>query len=227
MAASALVKAELAGELKRVTRAHNLSLLLSLELKDEEENTVYRRNIEARSFLLNFINMLMAWLTASSRPGKDVNGNTVDLRLSWDQRTVSFLVEGRTIGYTITVAGEQAWALKEDDTHGILVGTGNKPVEFTDYRLENKIPNGLGPGKMLYLSCDVGPTTVAADMAFINIARGFINNSGSDITVREVGLAVHQISPDADILIIRDLIGETVVPNGYLLQVTYTLLARV
>jgi len=117
--------------------------------------------------------------------------------------------------------------LKGDDTHGILVGSGTKTVEYDDYRLEAKIPNGTGPGQMLYLVCTIEPVVTVGNQALFKIARSYINASGGDIYVRELGVAGRQATPYTDVLFIRDLIPEVRVPNGFTFNVSYSIIVEV
>jgi len=125
------------------------------------------------------------------------------------------------------VRGAIVWALKGDDTHGILIGSGTKAVDYNDYRLDSKIPNGVGSGKMLYLTCTIEPTYVSGNLAFFRISRSFLNASGGDIYVRELGVAAHQADPYTDVLLIRDLMPETKVQDGYTFNASYTIIVEV
>jgi len=191
-----------------------ISLDIDLALKDENGNIVKKVRTPGNSFLLNFVNMLYAVFTAKAF------ANFASERI---QTTQSYMIEGRQIQYTRELAGIQAWAPKEDDTHGILIGNGTNTVTPNDTWLASQIKNGLGPGQMLYLFSDIDTTTVAGNSAYITLKRSFINHSGNDITITELGLAVWNVSPSAYILIIRDLIPSINVPNNYTLDVQYTI----
>ena len=156
-----------------------------------------------------------------------MNGDNITTMLCKVKKTVSYTVEYHETRYERTLAGYQAWALKEDDSHGILVGTGTKTVEADDYALESKVPNGVGSGMMLYLSSDVENVEVVGNEARLVLKRSFINHSGADITINEVGLVVRQFCPEDNILVIRDLIEPITVPNDYTLDVQYTLIISV
>ncbi|MFP3265625.1 MAG: hypothetical protein RXO54_07315 [Acidilobus sp.] len=191
-----------------------ISLDIDIVLKDKDGSVVKRVRTPGNSFLLNFMNMLYAVLTATAFAG------FASERI---RTTPSYNIEGRQIQYTRELAGIQAWAPKEDDTHGILIGNGTSTVTPTDTWLASQIKNGLGPGQMLYLFSEVGTTTVAGTSAYITLKRSFINHSGNDITVTELGVAVWNVNPSAYLLIIRDLIPPVDVPNDYTLDVQYTI----
>ena len=72
-----------------------------------------------------------------------------------------------------------------DDTYGIQVGTGTTEPTRDNYRLEHKITHGTGSGQLYYYAC----TFVQGD-DYVEVRRTFANQSGADITINEVGLAV-------------------------------------
>jgi hypothetical protein len=191
-----------------------ISLDIDLILKDENGNIVKRVRTPGNSFLLNFMNMLYAVLKATA---------FVNFASERIKTTQSYTIEGRQIQYTRELAGIQAWAPKEDDTHGILIGNGTNAVTPNDTWLASQIKNGLGPGQMLYLFSDIDTTTVAGNSAYITLMRSFINHSGNDITITELGLAVWNVNPSSYQLIIRDLIPSIDIPNNYTLDVQYTI----
>ena len=200
-----------------------LQASIVLTLKDKDEKVVEKKEFPANSFVLNFMRLLYTVMTASTYNVMDTNGNVVTAKLAKIEQHVRYEVEYRETEYYRHIAGYQAWAPKEDDSHGVMVGSGTATVTAEDYRLEAKIPNGLGSDQMIYLYSRVGETQTAGNEAHLFITRSFINHSGDSIMVREVGVAVMQVSPIANILIIRDLVEETEVPNDYTLDVQYTL----
>lgn len=85
--------------------------------------------------------------------------------------------------------GRGCRAAANDAGHGLVVGTSNTVEDFDHYNLQAPIANGLGAGQLSMiaqeapvLSYDAGTKTLTDTMVrFMN------NNSGGDITVREVG----------------------------------------
>jgi len=200
---------------------------LRIGLFDERKRLVEEKELDSHSFLFNFIVLLYNMLTNQLAQAKDIDGNAVTPKLQ--KRTLSFtyVVEEHETRYTKDVAGWQAWALKEDDSHGILIGKGTATVSPYDYRLADKIPHGIGAGKMVYLDCVVKTHEVIGNIAKLDIERRFVNFSGETITVTEVGLAVYDVSSGKVILIIRDLIEPIEVPDSYTLKVTYSIYVQV
>jgi hypothetical protein len=115
-----------------------------------------------------------------------------------------------------------------DDTYGIVVGSGSTPVSPTDYRLASKISHGTGAGRLDYESHTV--TSAYSDTSsYFEIARSFVNRSGGDVIVREVGLIarnywkdLNSVYVDVKFLIARDVLQNPIlVPNLASLTVRY------
>ena len=200
---------------------------LRIGIFDERERLVEEKELDSHSFLFNFIVLLYNMLTNQLAQAKDIDGNVVTPQLLRKYVSKSYTIEYKTTTISKYIAGWQAWALKEDDSHGILIGRGTATVSPYDYRLADKIPHGIGSGKMVYLDCVVKTHEVVGNMAKLDIERRFVNFSGETITVTEVGLAVYDVSSGRVILIIRDLIEPTDVPDSYTMKVTYSIYVQV
>lgn len=106
---------------------------------------------------------------------------------------------------------------------GILVGTGTNPPSIDDYVMQTPIAHGTGSGQMQYSAVTFGAPASDGTTSQFTITRDFANNSGSSITVREIGLVVSQ---PGSFLTIRDAVNITV-PNGETLTVNYRIQATV
>jgi len=107
-----------------------------------------------------------------------------------------------------------------DDNYGILVGSSDIAFDVAQYNLGSKIPNGNGTGQIGYQG-----VTVYQDMPNQKTwQRAFVNTSGGDITVREIGFAVKAgITTLYSILLARDVLSTPVtVPNYGTLVIRYT-----
>lgn len=114
-----------------------------------------------------------------------------------------------------------------NDSYGIWIGTGSAPNEISTYTLQSKIPHGTGSNKMQYgeTVCSMIDSSNFPIMRF-EITRSFTNNSGGNITVREIGLVMQHSSDgssiNARLMICRDVLSSPVtVPNGGILYVKY------
>lgn len=81
-------------------------------------------------------------------------------------------------------------AALNDDTHGLLVGTGTTAVAKDDNTIETKINDGSAAGELVYNAMVVSATTAIAGGYRVTLSRQFDNDSGGDITVKECGLVV-------------------------------------
>jgi hypothetical protein len=108
-----------------------------------------------------------------------------------------------------------------DDTYGIWVGSGSAPVSPSDCALASKIPHGTGTGQLDYDTHTV-VSSYSSTSSYVEIYRSFVNKSGSDVVVREVGLAARSRDSrqgiDSKFLVARDVLPTpiTVKPLGSL-----------
>jgi hypothetical protein len=103
-----------------------------------------------------------------------------------------------------------------DDNYGILVGSSDIAFDVAQYNLGSKIPNGSGTGQIGYQ----GVTIYQDQPNQRTWQRAFVNTSGGDITVKEIGL-VAKVGYYA--LLARDVLSTPVtVPNYGTLVVRYT-----
>jgi len=198
--------------IKHEVQLKGISLSIRLQLKDKDEKIVLERVEAGNSFLLNFMRMLYAIFTVSEYS---------EFIYKADRERRSRELLGREFMVEYILDGMHAWAYKEDDTHGIVIGRGEAVLTPDDQALSAKISNGLEAGKMLYLFSDIRPTTVTATEAYIALRRSFINHSGAPITIKELGVIVWVVGTNKYKLIIRDLIIPVTVPNDYTLDVQY------
>jgi len=109
--------------------------------------------------------------------------------------------------------------------NGIIIGTSNVAFSVSQYSLGAVIQHGSGSGQMVYTTMPTpsDPAYTAPDILLM-ISRDFTNNSGASITVREIGFMGSTAMSDqqvASVLFARDVVGDTVVTNGQVLNVQY------
>ncbi len=114
----------------------------------------------------------------------------------------------------------------DDDRDGIILGGGDTAETLTDYALDAMISSGTGPGELVYgfqryyTVSNVETQFKPTSDGYMNIIfeRLFENRTASDITVREVGLAVNYVSTTAgnQALILRKVLDTpvTIQPGG-------------
>lgn len=110
------------------------------------------------------------------------------------------------------------------DLHGIVIGTGNTPVDITDYQLVAQIMDGGGAGQMIYNAEGFDTSVTIADPdATFETWRNFNNNSGAGITVKETGIYCYaDASGLVYLCLVRDVPTEIIVPDGGGCYVKYT-----
>ncbi len=112
-------------------------------------------------------------------------------------------------------------------TSGIVVGSDNTPESFESFCLGATIGEGSGAGRLSYSAhlpnvrnYDAGTKTMS-----VAVARFMNNNSGNNITVREVAQIANILNYKyrKPFLVSRDLVTpEILIPNAGQLRVTYT-----
>jgi len=139
-------------------------------------------------------------------------------------------VDGNTVGFTLKKANDLYWydasvlAPSGDDNYGILVGSSDADFDVTQHNLGSKIAHGTGSGQLSY-----GETSeVGEGNDYKTWQRAFDNFSGADITVKEIGMFAKAVREESGvpqtyyIMLARDVITTTTVPNGGRLIVKYT-----
>jgi hypothetical protein len=110
---------------------------------------------------------------------------------------------------------------------GTVIGSGTTSPTFTDSTMATIIDHGTGAGQMIY---EQGSVVNQAINQELFVGRTFRNNSGSPITVNEIGLAQRATSnaasfvfPKANvILFVRDVLSSGIsVPDGGYLSTVY------
>jgi len=112
-----------------------------------------------------------------------------------------------------------------DDTFGLVVGTGTTPETNTDYALDTQIAHGTGAGQLDYGAHSFTATAVVGSNVDMVVSRSFYNGSGSSITVREIGIYCQSryATGYAYFCTLRDVLGTPgVVNNTETLTLQYT-----
>ena len=200
-----------------------------IEVRDKSGQIIQRFKQRSHSWVRNAYNMMFCYLA-----GKDLSNGSFGagyLSLKDTGGAVQYgsgpvclsqnsSVDSTSMGYR-GPAG--------NDAYGILVGSGTNPEDFESYALHVKIANGTGAGQLTYVQSEGHAVTWNPGMLTMknDLARYFNNNSGADVSVDEVALALRGYRPGSGVpyhyITTRDLLVSTVtVPNTGQLKVTYT-----
>jgi hypothetical protein len=110
-------------------------------------------------------------------------------------------------------------ANEDDDDYGIIIGTDNTAIDITDYCLGARVTLAQG---WLFSPVSAFIKTDAATGEVVGwISRYFTNNTGSSVTIEEVGLAGN--ANTNQFLFARYLTGSIAVADGETLQVVMKL----
>jgi hypothetical protein len=197
---------------------------IEVEVRDREGRIVGRGRHEMRSFLNNFLRAIKGFMTAGANQTTGTGAITFTV-VKLDGTSGSASAEiwsfaaGATRQFTPPISSA---ALDNDDTYGIVVGTGTTSVSLGDYNLASKIAHGTGSGQLDYdvtdytdLGLDTG---VSPPVYRCRLVRTFKNLSGASININEVGIISRSNTTavgDVKFLIARDMLPSTyTVPNG-------------
>lgn len=130
------------------------------------------------------------------------------------------IAPGSNLGYIFDVLAGAGTV-----TYGIVVGTDNTAPTISDYALGTLVTHGVGAGQLQYSVVTFGAPAADATTSQLTITRNFANGSGGGITVEEVGLYCRCYDTGLNAvryaMIIRDVTGGILVPNGQTLTVNY------
>ena len=144
----------------------------TLTLRDKHGRTLKRRSFRAKSF----VRASLTWFAHHWSGGGPYS-------------TPDWVNTSRALAANV---GYSAKGAANDDTKGIVVGTGTNAVAGTDYALQTLIADGTGAGQLDYgLEAYSTPTASATLVSFTH-TRTFTNNSGGSITIQEVGFYIQE-----------------------------------
>ena len=168
-----------------------------------------------RSLLQNFVYLLQAGFKSTS------NANVVDT--SNAVRTVGNYMISFYYGWWSSSGA--AYPPAANDNYGIQVGSNATAVTITDYKLNTKITHGVGAGQLKYSSQGMTGLYTSGSTRSFKVHRFFANDSGGDVTIREVGLCMYPGGAGGPFytLISRDLTGDITVTTGNAVPVEITI----
>jgi len=185
----------------------NVKAYLKIKVIDENGKCTYYRRYRSRSFVANFLRQIFTNLSHQSVNNVNTSGGSYSI-----------------VNYDTIIVNN----VSNNDNYGILIGNGTSAPSIIDYNLSQVISNGASVGQMQYGAVSVtgAVTNTSTNTGYITVTRTFTNNSGSSITVSEVGLVAWSgnFSGQSNqfYLIIHDLLPTPItVPNGSSLSISY------
>lgn len=192
------------------------SMRIEFEVADKNGKIIRKGKRIGHSWVGNLIALLSSFAYGGSTSGATayIGSTRADLTATDNTTTGIPVYTSGSYGYLFGMNAPAG-----DDTYGIVIGSSDVAVSLSQYNLQSKIPNGTGSGKMTYNTSTVESLT-KSDIWYVRILRTFTNNSGSNITVKEIGLIMY-IYPKK-VMFARDVIsGGITVPNGSVLTLRY------
>jgi len=169
---------------------------IQAELRDARTGRIRRRlkPVPANSLLVAFIKFLKIAMAQAGETVKDITAT-----------------DRAAIANALNLACNAALA---DTALGIVIGTGTNAVTMTDYQLKTQVTTNITHNAVTFAVENPSASTWR-----IAIARGFINNTGTTLNIREVGLYFRD-GPGNRYCADRTLYSVDV-PNGQTVTLTY------
>jgi hypothetical protein len=200
-----------------------------LEVRDGSGKVVQHVRQRSHSWVRNAYNMMFCYLACKDLDNSAFGAGYISLKDTGGsvQYGSGPVCLGRSISTDTTSWGYRGPA--GNDAYGILVGSGINPESFDNYALQTKISNGTGAGQLTYVESEGHSITWTPGTLIMKneLARYFNNNSGGQVDVNEVALALRGYRPGSSVpynyMTARDRLASTVsVPDTGQLKVTYT-----
>lgn len=187
---------------------------LEVIVRDKDGKVVKRGRHRAHSFVNNFLKMIEGCLFT---PGKGNAVTTTIVRPDGTNATVYLERYGSYGG-----SGGTPMACKapdNDDSYGIIAGSGTTPFNLNQYALSSKIAHGTGSGQLDYGPVDVTDLgldeTVSPPVYKFRFLRSFTNFTSTGITITEVGLYARNYWADSTVVDIKFAIARDLLPTSY------------
>ena len=175
---------------------HALKIEIQAVLTDPDGNVIRRYPWKrANSLLKQFIQILMTQLSSTSQTVTETDGTTTD---------------GAENASNLDCAAAAAATTK-----GIVIGTGETAVTMTDYKLQTQVITNITHAAVTFATENPDASIWRAA-----ISRGFTNNTGATLSVKEVGLYCNFTGTTIYVCIDRTLYAVDV-PSGVTLTLTY------
>jgi len=201
---------------------------LTAIIRDSEGKVVKVHRQRSRSPTSNFILLMLPITyftnTNSSVTIKNTGGSTYNYRPAINGNA-------QAISYPNNQNNSPTYLLM------IQVGSGTQSNPYNAYSLASPTANGSGAGQLIYGQPSIPSNiTVSGSEAYFTISQAFNNNSGSTITITEVGIIVRiqtiSVSGSSStnfgqVLVWYDVLSSSIsIPNGGTLVIYYTFMVN-
>lgn len=165
--------------------------------------------IPSRSYVIQFLELIESILDETAKTATDVDNA--------ESAITQAATRADNFGRVDAAVG--------DDTHGIVVGTnaGTTDEDNENHALDTKITDGGGVGQLNYQAVTFLAPVVDAPNVDFDITRTFTNTSEGGVTVKEIGIICKNSAATKYHLLLRDVVADEAVADGFTLTVVYTL----
>jgi hypothetical protein len=206
------------------------NLFIGLKVQDRDGKVLTDRYEEGHSWVRNAWNAFTTSMLGITGYGSD--GNFLapgEMNAKNTGRDVYYGNNPFNFSYLTDYAGDGFYnSTLGNSDFGVVVGTNPNgyPFYINSHDLHARIVSGVGAGQLIYgaMKQPVWDYNTITKKWKNTITRVFNNNSGADITIREVGLIYNSyvFSGQGKYLFAHDILSAgVVVPNGAQLTVTY------
>lgn len=202
--------------MEKEKKSHGVQLLIQCVVKDPDGKIVTDTGqAPSKSFVIQFLEFLYLVF----KPGA--------LTAKTDTTGAAGYIYYNLIPSVPPRAALSVVADVNDDTHGIVIGTGDTAEDNENHKLETQLTEGVGVGNITHGELEIVPTDVVGGNVDLVLKRAFTNNTGVAIGAKEVGIYSNwknTLDPfDVYHCIVRDVLGAPVnIPDRYSLTIIYT-----
>lgn len=208
---------------KKYCMEPGVAIDILLQERNKQGMLIKERNEVGHSFVGNFLKILFGMMHGTY----NINSGGAALQCKDTANNLRTGIDA-ILGYS-RANNMNCDADVNDDTYGIVVGTGDTAPDIADYNLETKVLHGSGQaGKLIYADHSlVSPSyDEPGGWSLCGLIRTFSNNSGGSIIIKEIGLIAKQYFDSTTVmyyfLLIRDVLGSPfTVTNGNSVTVQY------
>jgi len=202
-------------------KKNDISLEYEIIVKNKDNEIIKEIRKPAKSFVKNFMIGLRACFLGQNLTATTVEGTSAPII----QLDVTMHRGLLTCAFNILTS------LFNDDSYGVVIGSGNAPVSINDTKLSNQIKNGVLINEILYITNTTVTNTFSSTSSKTYIHRAFLNQSGGTITINEMGVyglggrtvtgVSHGMTNYNTFLIIRDVITPITLHHHDQIEIKY------
>jgi len=176
-------------------------IYIDVKVTDKDGKIHKHRRVRCHSFVRQMMDVMACQMGQDTRSTKDYLAASINCT----PQTTAFDVS--------SISGASLF--------GILLGSGQTPVDISDYKMEGLFSNGTGGGNtLMYGACCTGKVAIVGSTATFVIDRTFVNHSGGTVDVHEIGLYNYY---NSKYFLLERTLHDISIADGAYVNVTYTI----